>query len=191
MQSWILPAVLLVAGLLVFAGGCSEAPKGAPSMTTPTTATQAPLVKLETTMGNITVRLRTDMPITAGNFAKLAGQGFYDNTTFHRVIDGFMIQGGDPRGDGTGGPGYTIRDEFTKDNRVLRGTIAMANTGRPNSGGSQFFINLVDNEYLNARHPVFGTVTEGMDVVDKIGKVKTDQNDRPLTPVRILKATVL
>jgi len=141
-------------------------------------------------MGNITIQLGADMPITAGNFAKLAGQGYYDNTIFHRVIDGFMIQGGDPTGTGRGGPGYVIPDEFTKNNRVLRGTVAMANAG-PNTGGSQFFINLVDNEFLNSKHPVFGTVTGGMDVVDKIGKVKTDSNDRPLTPVKILKATVI
>ena len=190
MQSRILPALLIIAGVLVLASGCTTADNGAPSMATPTTATQAQQVRLETTMGNITIQLGADMPITAGNFAKLAGQGYYDNSIFHRVIDGFMIQGGDPTGTGRGGPGYVIPDEFTKNNRVLRGTVAMANAG-PNTGGSQFFINLVDNEFLNSKHPVFGTVTGGMDVVDKIGKVKTDSNDRPLTPVKILKATVI
>jgi len=160
------------------------------SMTTPTTAVQAKLVRLETTMGNITIELRADMPVTAGNFQKLVSQRFYDNTVFHRVIDGFMIQGGDPTGTGRGNPGYTIPDEFTANNRNLRGTIAMANAG-PNTGGSQFFISLVDNPHLNRAHPVFGKVTEGMDVVDRIGKVRTDRGDRPLQPVKIVKASVL
>ncbi|HVP24767.1 MAG TPA: peptidylprolyl isomerase [Methanomicrobiales archaeon] len=159
-------------------------------MTTPTTATQATLVKLETTMGNITLELRPDMPITAGNFEKLVKQGYYDGVIFHRVIDGFMIQGGDPTGTGRGGPGYVIKDEFTRNNHNVRGTIAMANAG-PNTGGSQFFINLVDNTFLDSKHPVFGKVVEGMDVVDRIGKVQTDSNDRPVTPVRIVKATVI
>jgi len=126
-------------------------------------------VLLETSMGNITLQLYSDMPITVGNFEKLVKAGFYDGTIFHRVIDGFMIQGGDPEGTGMGGPGYTIKDEFTDHNRNYRGTIAMANAG-PNTGGSQFFINLVDNNYLDSAHPVFGKVVEGMDVVDAIGK---------------------
>jgi len=155
-------------------------------------------VVLHTTMGDITIRLYDDMPVTAGNFVKLAKSGFYDGTIFHRVIANFMIQGGDPTGTGTGGPGYTITDEFVKGHSNVRGTIAMANTGRPNSGGSQFFINLVDNTYLDwdnprtpSAHPVFGEVVSGMDVVDKIGKVKTDSADRPKVPVRIEKAEVL
>lgn len=146
-------------------------------------------VVLHTTMGDITIRLYDDMPVTAGNFEKLVRSGFYDGTIFHRVIDGFMIQGGDPTGTGMGGPGYTIPDEFVKGHSNLRGTISMANTGRPNSGGSQFFINLVDNTYLDwddprtpSAHPVFGEVVEGLDVVDKIGKVRTDSSDRPRTP---------
>jgi peptidylprolyl isomerase len=189
MQSGTVPAVLLLIGVLVIAAGCTGAPKEEPSMTSATTASQPRMVQIETTMGNITLELRPDMPVTAGNFAKLVQQGFYDNTTFHRVIDGFMIQGGDPTGTGRGNPGYTIPDEFTADNRNLRGTIAMANAG-PNTGGSQFFINLVDNEFLNSKHPVFGKVVNGMDVVDRIGKVKTDPNDRPITPVRVIRATV-
>jgi len=189
MQPGTLSAALLLVGVLAFCAGCSNTSNGALSMTTPTTATQPVWVQLETTMGNITLELRPDMPVTAGNFAKLVQQGFYDNTTFHRVIDGFMIQGGDPTGTGRGGPGYAIRDEFTANNRNLRGTIAMANAG-PNTGGSQFFINLVDNEFLNSKHPVFGKVVNGMDVVDRIGKVKTDSNDRPVSPVKITRATV-
>jgi peptidylprolyl isomerase len=190
MQSRILAALVLLIGVLAFTAGCTQAENGAPSMTTPTTAAQAKLVKLETTMGNITIELRADMPITAGNFEKLVKQGYYEGVIFHRVMDGFMIQGGDPTGTGRGGPGYTIKDEFTANNRNVRGTISMANAG-PNTGGSQFFINLVDNTFLDTKHPVFGKVVQGMDVVDKIGKVRTDQNDRPVTEVKILKATVI
>lgn len=147
-------------------------------------------VRLETTLGPITIELDSAMPITAGNFEKLVRQGFYDGTIFHRVIAGFMIQGGDPKGDGTGGPGYKIKDEFGPNNRNDRGTISMANAG-PNTGGSQFFINLVDNNFLDRKHPVFGRVVEGMDVVDEIAAVRTSSRDRPLEEVRILKARVL
>ncbi len=147
-------------------------------------------VLLSTSMGDITIQLYDDMPVTAGNFKKLVEKGFYDGVIFHRIIDGFMIQGGDPTGTGMGGPGYAIKDEFTRKNRNDRGTISMANAG-PNTGGSQFFINLVNNNYLDKAHPVFGKVIEGMDVVDKIEKVKTNTQDRPLTPVKIIKAIVL
>lgn len=147
-------------------------------------------VKLETTQGNIIIELREDMPITSGNFAKLVGEGFYNGVIFHRIIDGFMIQGGDPTGSGCGGPGYTIKDEFPADNKNDRGTIAMANAG-PNTGGSQFFINLVNNNYLDKAHPAFGKVVEGMDVVDAISKCKTNYSDRPLRDVVIQKATIL
>jgi len=146
-------------------------------------------VILETTKGNITIKLRDDMPITAGNFKKLVSEGFYDGLVFHRVIKDFMVQGGDPEGDGTGGPGYTIRDEFTRSNRNDRGTISMANAG-PNTGGSQFFINVVNNNFLDTKHPVFGTVIKGMDVVDAIVNAPTDGNDRPLQEVKIIRATV-
>lgn len=148
-------------------------------------------VVLETTQGSITIELYNDMPITAGNFEKLVRDGFYDGLTFHRVIEGFMIQGGDPNGDGTGGPGYTIKDEFTHagGNRNDRGTISMANAGS-NTGGSQFFINTADNNPLDRKHPAFGRVIEGMDVVDAISKVPRDRNDKPLTPVTIISARV-
>ena len=146
-------------------------------------------VLLETSMGNITVQLYSDMPVTTGNFLSLVDKGFYDGVIFHRVIDGFMIQGGDPTGTGGGGPGYTINDEFTDHNRNDRGTISMANAG-PNTGGSQFFINLVDNDFLDEKHPVFGKVIEGMDVVDSIGKVKIDkENNRPVEDVVIVRAS--
>ncbi len=147
-------------------------------------------VVFHTTMGDITLELFEDMPITAGNFAKLVEKGFYDGVIFHRVIPNFMIQGGDPTGTGMGGPGYEIPDEFTKHNRNDKGTISMANAG-PNTGGSQFFINLVNNNYLDKMHPVFGKVVEGMDVIEAIGKVKTDRQDRPKTEVKIVKAELV
>lgn len=147
-------------------------------------------ILMETTMGNIKIELFEDMPITAGNFKKLVEKGFYDGVTFHRVIPKFMIQGGDPTGTGMGGPGYTIKDEFNKKYRNSRGTISMANAG-PNTGGSQFFINVVDNFYLDSKHPVFGMVVEGMEVVDSISNVKRDRNDRPLTPVIMKRVRIL
>lgn len=148
-------------------------------------------VLLETTMGELTIELLDEtMPITAGNFRKLVAQGFYDGTIFHRVIADFMVQGGDPKGTGFGGPGYTIRDELPADNRNARGTIAMANSG-PNTGGSQFFLNVVDNNRLDRKHPAFGRVVRGMDVVDAISRTPTDGEDRPRTKVSIRKASVL
>jgi peptidylprolyl isomerase len=147
-------------------------------------------VLLKTSMGNITIQLYVDMPITTGNFQKLVEKGYYDGVIFHRVIEGFMIQGGDPEGTGMGGPGYTIADEFTDHNRNDRGTIAMANAG-PNTGGSQFFINLVNNNFLDDKHPAFGKVIAGMDVVDAIGKVQKDASDRPLTEVKIIQARII
>ena len=147
-------------------------------------------VQLKTNMGEITLELYPDMPITAGNFQKLVEKGFYDGTIFHRVIDGFMIQGGDPTGTGRGGPGYAIKDEFTRKNKNDRGTISMANAG-PNTGGSQFFINLVDNNFLDKAHPAFGKVVEGMEVVDAMGKVRTGPMDRPVKEVKIESAKVV
>ena len=149
--------------------------------------------RLETSMGNITIALDPDMPITAGNFETLVQKGYYNGVIFHRVIDGFMIQGGDPTGTGRGGPGYVIPDEFALDNRNDRGTISMANAG-PNTGGSQFFINLVNNNYLDTKHPVFGKVVEGMDVVDAIAKVQTNGQsggNRPLQNVTIFRAEMV
>lgn len=154
-------------------------------------------VTFETNKGNIVIKLYDDMPITTGNFEKLVKDGFYDGTIFHRVIENFMIQGGDPIGTGMGGPGYTIEDEFVKGHSNVRGTISMANTGQPNTGGSQFFINLVDNSALDfdkqpltSKHPVFGEVIEGMDVIDEIAKVPKGAGDKPLEDVVIIKASV-
>ncbi len=150
-------------------------------------------VELETNMGNIVLELYVgEMPITAGNFVKLVEKEFYDGIIFHRIINGFMIQGGDPTGTGRGGPGYMIKDEFTGTNldRNDRGTISMANAG-PNTGGSQFFINLMDNRFLDGKHPVFGKIIEGIEVMDKIAQVKTDSQDRPINEIKILKARVI
>jgi peptidylprolyl isomerase len=142
-------------------------------------------------MGDIKIELYDDMPVTTGNLKKLVEQGVYDGTIFHRVIDGFMIQGGDPTGTGFGDPSIpSIPDEFTDHNRNDRGTVAMANAG-PDTGSSQFFINLVDNKHLDTKHPVFGKVTEGMNVVDEIAKVETDTDDKPLQEVKIIKAELI
>ena len=166
----------------------AQTPAGTVTMT-PSAQAQK-LVRLETNMGNITIALDPDMPITAGNFETLVKKGYYDGVIFHRVISGFMIQGGDPTGTGMGGPGYTIKDEFTNHNRNDRGTIAMANAG-PNTGGSQFFINLVNNNFLDGKHPVFGKVVEGMDIVNKIGSTKVGANDRPVQNVTIIHAVIV
>lgn len=169
-----------------------------PATVTTTSALSGKKVLLETTMGNITIALDPQMPITAGNFETLVKKGYYDGVIFHRVINGFMIQGGDPTGTGRGGPGYTIQDEFTSHNKNSRGAVAMANTGQPNSGGSQFFINLADNSALlnnqfDTMYPVFGNVVEGMDVVDAIGKTPTSGSpyDRPLQNITIIHAEMV
>ncbi len=137
---------------------------------------------IKTTAGEITVELSKDTPLTTNNFVFLAQEKFYDGVIFHRVIPGFMIQGGDPTGTGTGGPGYKFSDEkFTGEYK--RGTIAMANSG-PNTNGSQFFIMHADFA-LPPNYVIFGMTTSGLDVVDKIAAGKTDPNDRPVEPVSI------
>jgi cyclophilin family peptidyl-prolyl cis-trans isomerase len=140
---------------------------------------------LHTSEGDISVDLHADdAPRTVTNFTTLARDGFYDGLVFHRVIPDFMIQGGDPRGDGTGGPGYEFEDEFN-DHRVQRGALAMANAG-PNTNGSQFFIVTADAcPWLDGKHTVFGSVVSGLDVVDRISKVERGRNDRPVKPVVI------
>lgn len=151
------------------------------------------VVLFETNYGNIKIKLYEDMPITTGNFENLVRSGKYNGVIFHRVIDGFMIQGGDPTGTGYGDPKIPkIKDEFTHigGNKNNRGTIAMANAG-PNTGSSQFFINLVYNDFLDTKHPAFGEVIEGMDVVDKIAQVDVNSNDRPLQEVKIIKASIV
>ena len=150
-------------------------------------------VKLTTNHGEIVIELYSEMPITAGNFEKLAKDGTYDGVIFHRIIDGFMIQGGDPTGTGFGDSKIpNIQDEFTHagGNKNSRGTISMANAG-PNTGSSQFFINLVNNNFLDTKHPAFGKVIEGMDIIDKIAKVQTGAQDRPVEEVKIIKASLI
>ncbi len=140
---------------------------------------------LHTNHGAIAIELfDDDAPKTVENFLKLARDGFYDGVIFHRIIPDFMIQGGDPTGPGSGGPGYQFEDEFN-DKKVVRGALAMANAG-PNTNGSQFFIVTTEAaSWLDGKHTVFGTVTDGMDVVDAISAVETDGRDRPRTDVTI------
>jgi peptidyl-prolyl cis-trans isomerase B (cyclophilin B) len=140
---------------------------------------------MQTNQGTIELQLfDEDAPKTVENFKKLASDGFYDGIVFHRVIEDFMIQGGDPTGTGSGGPGYQFEDEFN-DHPVARGALAMANAG-PNTNGSQFFIVTADAcPWLDGKHTVFGEVTSGMDVVDAISKVETGPGDRPRDEVRI------
>jgi len=150
-------------------------------------------VKLETNQGDIVIELYSDMPITAENFKSLVEKGTYDGVIFHRIIKDFMVQGGDPTGTGMGDSSIpNIQDEFTHEggNKNDRGTISMANAG-PNTGSSQFFINVVDNNFLDGKHPTFGNVVEGMDVVDKIIASPADSSDRPLQEIKIIKATIL
>jgi peptidyl-prolyl cis-trans isomerase A (cyclophilin A) len=150
-----------------------------------------PTVTIETNHGTITAELFQERaPETAGNFLKLAQDGFYDGVVFHRVIDDFMIQGGDPDGTGRGGPGYTIDDEFHPElKHDAPGILSMANAG-PNTGGSQFFITLAATPWLDGKHAVFGKVVEGMDVVEEIGKVETGRGDRPKEDVVMEAVTV-
>lgn len=158
--------------------------------TTPINAMQA---TLHTNKGDITIAFfGQDAPNTVANFIKLAQSGFYNGTKFHRVIAGFMIQGGDPLSKddsmtarwGTGGPGYQFADEIRANNHNTVGTISMANAG-PNTNGSQFFINVADNTFLDSKHTTFGKVVAGMEVVNAIAATKTAQNDRPVEPVII------
>ena len=153
---------------------------------------------LHTSKGDITIEFfGAEAPNTVTNFAKLAREGFYNGTKFHRVIAGFMIQGGDPltKDDskvaewGTGGPGYKFADEIHANNKNNIGTIAMANSG-PGTNGSQFFINVANNNFLDTKHTVFGRVTAGMDVVTAIAAAQTGQNDRPIEPIIVSSVTV-
>lgn len=148
-------------------------------------------------LGTIVLELdRKNAPISAANFTELARKGFYDGLTFHRVISGFMVQGGDPEGNGMGGPNYTIKGEFqqngVKNNlKHDRGVISMARSSLLDSAGSQFFIVHKNANFLDGAYAAFGKVTEGLEVVDKIAAVKTDGSDKPLTPVIIEKVEVI
>ena len=146
--------------------------------------------------GTIKVELNPkEAPITVENFVKLAKSGFYNGLTFHRVIKGFMIQGGCPKGNGTGGPGYNIKGEFSANGvpnsmSHKRGVISMARAYDPNSAGSQFFIMHKDGEFLDGQYAAFGETVEGIEVVDKVAAVRTSLNDKPLTPVVINTITI-
>lgn len=185
----------VLALLALAAAGCGQGPAPAPAPSpgkaTQGTAAEKTYAKFETSKGNFTVQLFTERaPLTTKNFIQLAQKGFYDGIVFHRVIDGFMIQGGDPSGNGTGGPGYTIKDEIHPDLRHDgQGILSMANAG-PNTGGSQFFITLDKTDWLNGKHAVFGKVTEGMDIVKAIGKAPVGSQDRPKENIVIRKVTI-
>ena len=157
-----------------------------------------PIVKFEMENGKtITAELYPEIaPNTVANFVTLVQSGFYDGVIFHRVIPGFMIQGGDPQGTGMGGPGYTIKGEFARNGfkqnnlRHTRGVLSMARTMMPNSAGSQFFIMHADAPHLDGEYAAFGKVTEGMDAVDEIAAARTGRQDLPVTDQRIARATV-
>lgn len=150
-----------------------------------------PTAVFQTSLGNFSVELLRDKaPETVSNFILLANKKFYDNTIFHRVIPDFMIQGGDPSGTGTGGPGYQIKDEFAKGLKHDKaGILSMANAG-PNTGGSQFFITVKATPWLDGKHAIFGQVVSGMDVVNQISTVSRDRNDKPLRPITIYSVTI-
>jgi cyclophilin family peptidyl-prolyl cis-trans isomerase len=140
---------------------------------------------LHTTLGDITIEFDpAQAPLAVNNFLFLAGDGFYDDVIFHRVVPGFVVQGGDPTGTGRGGPGYRFRDELEGPGTYRRGTVAMANAG-PNTNGSQFFICLKDLPGLPHAYTIFGQVTDGMDVVDQVAALPTDMSDRPHDPPAI------
>lgn len=182
--------IVILLSLLIIVSGCSQkqgnlnpSPQNTPMVNT--------VAVFETNKGNFKAEIFLDkVPQTANNFIKLAKSGFYNNLTFHRIIPDFMIQGGDPKGDGTGGPGYEIPDEFSPQlKHNSKGILSMANAG-PNTGGSQFFITLAPTSWLDGKHAIFGKVVEGMNVVESIGKLQTDKNDKPLAPVIVNKLSI-
>ena len=196
-------AILALSVIVVFSGCVGQQGKPKSTTATPTTmatpanASSKEVAVIETDFGRIVFEFLPDKaPGHVENFKKLARSGFYNGTTFHRVIPGFMIQGGDPNSkdddrsnDGTGGPGYTINAEFNSVSHV-RGIVSMARASDPNSAGSQFFIVVAKSSFLDGKYTVFGRVTEGMDVADKIVNVPTDANDNPLTKVVMRSVTI-
>lgn len=177
----ILLTTLLVLSLLI--SGCAQKPE--------TSEYKNPIAIVETSMGSFEIELFLDKaPNTANNFINLTKKGYYNNLTFHRVIPNFMIQTGDPNGDGTGGPGYAILDEFGEGLvHDKPGVVSMANRG-PNTGGSQFFITTVPTPWLNGKHAIFGQVIKGQEVVDAISLVERNSRDKPITPVVIKSITI-
>jgi peptidylprolyl isomerase/peptidyl-prolyl cis-trans isomerase B (cyclophilin B) len=146
---------------------------------------------VETNKGTFKFELLPEVaPGTVANFVKLANKGFYDGTIFHRVIPGFMMQGGDPEGTGRGGPGYTIKAEFSKRKHVA-GTVSMARSAHPDSAGSQFYVCFAPAPHLDGQYTIFGQVTEGMDVVKEIEKAKTDRSDLPLEKIVMKKVQIV
>lgn len=198
MSRKIVSMVLVLVMQMLLVAGCSSSPSKPSTPATPdntpaqTSNAKNRVAKFETSKGDFTIELFEDKaPITTKNFIDLTTKNVYDGLIFHRVIDGFMIQGGDPKGNGTGGPGYTIPDEFHPDlKHDGAGILSMANAG-PNTGGSQFFITLTATPHLDKKHAVFGKVITGLDVVKTIGKVKTGPNDKPVEPVVIKKITII
>jgi cyclophilin family peptidyl-prolyl cis-trans isomerase len=201
--SFVVVLVVIIGGYYLFRGGdnSSGALNNNANSTTSSDAsannikdTKTHMITIETNYGNIVFETyTTDAPNTVANFIKLSDKGFYDGLTFHRVIKGFMIQGGDPKGDGTGGPGYTFADELNPETASYKigykkGIVAMANAGS-NTNGSQFFIMTADYPLPNS-YTIFGKVVSGQDVVDKIANVKTGTNDKPVEPVVMKKVTV-
>ncbi|MCC8058827.1 peptidylprolyl isomerase [Cloacibacillus sp.] len=185
MKILALSAMVAAAVMFPFAAKQAEAADAAEA------APKRQVATFETNYGAFKIELFNDLaPKTVKNFVDLAEKGYYNGLSFHRVIDQFMIQGGCPKGNGTGGPGYTIPDEFGKGLKHDRpGILSMANAG-PNTGGSQFFITLVPTPWLDGKHAIFGQVVEGMDVVEKIGKLPTDSMDRPLKKVVMEKVII-
>ena len=178
------PVVIIIATVLL--SGCTSQQLFMEETITNT------FIELETNVGTMNVKLYDDKaPITTQNFKALVNKKFYDGTIFHRVIKDFMIQGGDPTGTGTGGPGYSIKDEFGQGLKHDRkGILSMANSG-PNTGGSQFFITLVPTPWLDGRHAIFGEVVEGMDVLEKIGDTPTKTGDKPVKEIKIVHAKIV
>lgn len=165
--------------------GCSQAETGKGKEGN--VDTKRPKVIMETDMGKIVLEMFPDVaPNHVKNFLDLANKGFYDGLTFHRIIKGFVIQGGDPSGDGTGGSGSTVKAEFSN-LKHMPGTLAMARSNDPNSASSQFYLCLAQLPSLDGKYTIFGQTVEGMDIVNKIGAVKTGPGDRPVTPVKMIR----
>lgn len=185
-------AMVLLAAMLIMMTGCFAADSKSNADNGGTEKVANRIAVFETNKGTFEIELFEDKtPVTTKNFIDLAQKGFYDGVIFHRVIDGFMIQGGDPEGTGMGGPGYTIEDEFLPELTFDgEGILAMANTGRPHTGGSQFFITLGKTEWLNGKHTIFGKVIKGMEVVREIGHTQTGFQDRPVNSVVMEKVTI-
>jgi peptidyl-prolyl cis-trans isomerase B (cyclophilin B) len=187
--------LMLAASLLAIGAAAAFA---APQVSKPTPPTAEEIARyakakatITTKFGRIVVKFFPDLaPMHVKNFITLAEAGFYDGTPFHRVIPGFMIQGGDPNGTGTGGPGYTIPAEFTTKKKHVAGILSMARTNDPNSAGSQFFIMVAPSDFLDGKYSIFGEAIEGMDVVNKIVSTPRDGSDKPLERVDMIEVKV-